>query len=232
MGRALREFLPDALYMGRGDCDVTNDRQLNDVFQREQPQVVIHAAALTDHQHPDAGEIIQTNIMGTELVARYCRAFGAKIVYLSTHYVYPGETGNYKETDLTKPIGTYAWSKLAGEGWAQIVPDWLIVRGSWYTYETRIRRWLRAAYTDAFCGREPAAHSARKIEQLVRLGATGTYNIGGPRRSFWRIAVDEGYTPYPAELSSPRIQQAGTPYLFPADSSVNTEKYEALVAAR
>lgn len=227
IGKALREFLPDALYLSRQECDVTNDRQLNEVFQREQPDAVIHAAAITDHQHPNAAEIIQTNIMGTELVARYCRAFGVKLVYLSTHYVYPGETGNYKETDETRPIGTYAWSKLAGEGWARLPESWLIVRGSWYT-EEKLEAWRDHAVYDACCSRERPSEAASKIAALIRRGASGICNIGyrGENcRTFTDILRDEGLV-YRALAVSSSIP---TPYPFPRACCVNTDKYEAFV---
>ena len=70
---------------------------------------------------------------------------------------------------------------------------------------------------------------------LVSLGATGVYNIGSPRRSFAEILHDEG-------LSVKRRTRRAyiwdglrdtlydpAPYPFPADSSVNTEKYDAFV---
>jgi dTDP-4-dehydrorhamnose reductase len=225
MGRALREFLPDATYLSHADGDITNDKSLQAAFDTHQPEVVIHAAALTDHQHPDAGQIIQTNIIGTELVSRWCRAFGAKMVYLSTHYVYPGETGNYKETDSTRPIGTYAWSKLAGEGWAQTVPDWLIVRGSWYGPD-KLEKFRRGALTDAWCNRLVPSVAAMRIAYLVQQGATGTFNIGGKRQTFYQLAGRDAIPVTRAELRR-RI-----PYEFPRDSSVCTDKFEAFVAGR
>lgn len=226
MGQALREFLPDAVYLSRAELDVRNGSMTADVIARENPDVVIHAAALTNHQHPNAGEIIETNILGTEHVARVCRSLGIKLVYLSTHYVYPGETGNYRETDATRPIGTYAWSKLAGEGWAKLPEKWLIVRGSWYT-PAKLRGWVDlGAFTDAFCNRETPQFAAMRIATLVARDAVGIFNIGGTRRSFYQIAYEEGFFPRPETRTEYKV-----PYPFPADSSVNTDKYNALVAS-
>lgn len=227
MGRALREFLPDAKYLSRQECDVRNDKQLSEVFNRWTPDVVIHAAAITDHQHPNASEIIETNIIGSELVARWCKAFQAKMVYLSTHYVYPGETGGYKETDKTQPIGVYAWSKLAGEGWAQTVPDRLIVRGSWYTPE-KVKLWAaQGAVADALTNRETPPDAAEKIASLVIGAASGIYNIGGRTRSFADIAESH----HKNIVLVARAQFRG-PYAFPKDSSVDTTKYTNFVAGR
>ena len=222
IGQALRAFLPsDTIYLSRHDFDV-RERRWDDRWL--EADAVIHAGALTDHQHPNAAQIIETNIIGTQHVAELCRMTGRRLVYLSTHYVYPGETGHYRESDLPRPIGTYAWSKFAGEAWAATVPDHCIIRGSWYTYATRLAAWARnGAVVDAWCSREPATSAARKIARLTSMEVRGVINIGGPRRTFAEIAADEG-------VDAPGIARAQLrgPYPFPADSSVNTEKYDSL----
>lgn len=234
IAQALREFLPDAVYLPRQLCDVTNDRHLNEVFGRERPDVVIHAAAITDHQCPDVQSVIRVNVQGTELVTRWCRAYGAKLVYLSTHYVYPGLTGNYRETDECSPVGIYAQSKLAGEGWAQMAPDWLIIRGSWYTYETRLKHWLaRGAITDAWCSREHASDAAAKIANLVLGGASGIYNIGRSKRTFAEILEQTCPRETFKRVSRHDVNfQTDIAYPFPVDSSVNLEKYDAFLRSR
>lgn len=220
MGRALREFLPEARYLSRKDWDVTKVVPLLDI-----PETIVHCAALTDHQHPHAAEIIETNILGTEGVARFCRTWGIKLVYLSTHYVYPGETGNYKEHDVTRPIGTYAWSKLAGEGWAEIVPDHLIVRGSWYSPD-KLAKMAHGALTDAWHNRERPREAAQKIARLIQGDARGVFNIGGTRQTFYELCFAEGLV---AKKQTRSELNARIPYPFPVDSSVNTARYDAFI---
>lgn len=230
IGSALREYLPQATFLTRRDCDVRDAAATRNAIWLHDPEVVIHAAALTDHAHPNAAEIIETNIFGTEHVARACRACDARMVYLSTHYVYPGDTGRYRELDTPRPIGAYAWSKLAGERWAETVPNRLIVRGSWYTRETRLDKWAqRGALTDAWCSREPARSAARKIAALTFAACVGTVNIGGPRRTFAQILEEEGYEDFPrTERADFDYSQPNVLYRFPADTSVNTAKFDAL----
>lgn len=233
LGRALQtaKQFEDVVYAGRAACDVRNPRSLQDAFDSVEPDVVVHAAALTDHQHPNAAEIIETNIDATLTVARFTRAWGARLVYVSTHYVYPGIGGQYAETDECRPIGAYAWSKYVGERVALEVGrggKTLVVRGSWYTPE-KLALWARnGALSDAWCSREPVEAAAAKIGALVRGGASGVYNIGGPRRSFAEIAAAEGVTARTLTRDTLALTTP-TPYAFPRDSSVSTAKFDAWV---
>lgn len=223
MGTMLKAFLPDdTLYCSRKDWDVTREppRLPEDV------NCVIHLAALTDHQHPNAAEIIETNILGTQRVARYCRAMSLRMVYLSSSYVYAGETGNYRETDECRPIGAYAWSKYAGEGWASTVPNHLIIRGSWYS-EDKLAKMAHGALRDAWHSRERPRAAAEKIAFLTMKGASGIYNIAGPRRTFYDLVFAEGILPKGAVRKDLKL-----PYPFPVDTSLNTDKYDAFVASQ
>ena len=230
LGRALRAFLPDARFLSRAECDVRDFHACGDIVSKA--DVVIHAAALTDHQHPNAAEVIESNIIGTRNIAWLCRTYSKRLVYLSTHYVYPGVKGDYAEFDATKPIGTYAWSKFAGEQWAMTAQvDNLIVRGSWYTHATRVAHWLRnGALTDAWCSREPVESAARKIAALARSDVRGVVNIGGPRRTFYEIASAEcpGVEVKPITRATLDLMRVGPSYAFPRDVSVSTAKFDAL----
>lgn len=222
MGRALREFLPDATYLSREECDVTNAEQV-DAALRSRPDVVIHAAAITGHRYPDIGLLLKTNYHATGIIVDAAQRNGVKVAYLSTHYVYWGRLGNHRETDILRPIGNYAWTKMAGE--SLLRPGDLIIRGSWYDKE-KLAKWDGAA-RDAYCSREPVRDAAKKIALLVTKGAEGIYNIGGKRRTFWEIARDEGM-----EMRTRHRRELTNAYDFPADSSVNTDKYAAFVAGR
>jgi len=94
-------------------------------------QAVLHAGAVTDvdgcEREPDLAW--RVNAGGTQQVARACRALGARLVAVSTDYVFDGAAGPYGEDDVPNPRGVYARSKLAGE-WAalSIAPDCAVAR--------------------------------------------------------------------------------------------------------
>ena len=100
--------------------DITEQAQVHATISRVAPDYVIHTAAFTD---VDTCEIEpqrawDVNALGTKNVAEACEEHGAKLIYISTDYVFDGEDGPYSEEAPTHPINVYGESKLAGEGFA------------------------------------------------------------------------------------------------------------------
>jgi dTDP-4-dehydrorhamnose reductase len=125
----------EALGLSRQELDITNSKQVKKVFLQEKPDIVIHTAAHTKvdlaESEPDQAYLI--NAYGTRNVAVASESIGAKLVYVSTDYVFNGrKTKPYIELEPTSPLGVYGQSKLAGE---QFVRDlhsrFFIVRTSW-----------------------------------------------------------------------------------------------------
>jgi len=113
--------------------DITDRASVRHVFNQVDPDVVVHAAALTnvDLCERDRELAKKVNINGTENVVKYCLAHEAFLVYVSTDYVFSGERGMYKENDDTSPVNFYGESKLEGEEIVQREPiDSCIVRPS------------------------------------------------------------------------------------------------------
>jgi dTDP-4-dehydrorhamnose reductase len=233
-----REAFADAqlVRVGRASCDVTNDAAVTHAFRVMAPDIVIHAAAVTDHGCRDAVRLIATNIVATARVARHCRAWGARLVYLSTHYVYGGEApdGGYAEDAALAPVGAYAWSKLAGEHAAlEACHDALVVRGSWYDYESRIKRWLaRGVIVDAWSSRMHVENAVRAVAELAEGGARGVFNIGAARRTFDELCHDEGYSAFMTMTRLVVNRRLNLDYPFPRDTSVSLRKLDAWRADR
>lgn len=81
------------------------------------PEVILNCGALTHvdycEQHP--GESYEKTVKSQQTVIEWSKKYGAKLVYISTDYVFDGETGPYRETDAVHPISVYAEHKLAAE---------------------------------------------------------------------------------------------------------------------
>ena len=82
------------------------------------PTCVIHCAAYTavDRAEDEEAACMAVNAAGTANLAKLCREFRAKMVYISTDYVFPGDGTEPYETDAPKgPTNVYGKSKLMGE---------------------------------------------------------------------------------------------------------------------
>jgi len=117
----------------KSECDVTSFWYMDRYFYNYQKDYdyVIHAGAITRPMviHEEKPMLsVKTNIIGTGNVVLCCERYNKKLIYLSTDYVYPGQSGDYKETDTLKPFTKYGWSKLGGECAVQMYPNHLILR--------------------------------------------------------------------------------------------------------
>ena len=113
--------------------DITNMNDTKSFVKEIKPDVVVLTAAFTnvDKCEQQKETAFSINVTGTANVAKACEAIGAKMVYVSTDYVFDGEKGQYKETDKTDPIDYYGLTKLNGEEHVQnICSDYIIARTS------------------------------------------------------------------------------------------------------
>lgn len=117
------------------DFDVTDAAATRAYITAYRPDAVIHCSAWTavDKAEDEPDKVRAVNGDGPRNIAEACRAVGAKLLYISTDYVFPG-TGEraYEPDDPTGPLGVYGATKLAGEQAVRETLDrWFIVRISW-----------------------------------------------------------------------------------------------------
>lgn len=119
----------------RDQMDITNQAQCNDVISSYYPEVVIHCAAYTavDAAETDIDGAYKVNAVGTRNVTVAAEKAGAKLIYISTDYVFDGDSLTpYQEYDNTNPQSVYGKSKRAGELLVQSLSSkWFVVRTSW-----------------------------------------------------------------------------------------------------
>ncbi|WP_339832946.1 dTDP-4-dehydrorhamnose reductase [Paenibacillus sp. FSL R7-0272] len=125
----------DILACDREQMDITNQAQCNEVISSYHPEVIIHCAAYTavDAAETDTDGAYKVNAVGTRNVAVAAEKVGAKLIYISTDYVFDGQsTTPYQEYDNTNPQSVYGKSKRAGEWLVQsLCSKWFVVRTSW-----------------------------------------------------------------------------------------------------
>lgn len=125
----------NCLGVGREQFDITNEQQTREYIQRYNPDVVIHCGAYTavDGAEDDVLTCTAVNITGTQNIALVCKEINAKMMYISTDYVFNGAGDTpFDVSDKPGPLNTYGRTKLGGE---EVVKESLehffIVRISW-----------------------------------------------------------------------------------------------------
>ncbi len=123
------------------DIDITHLGSIRATFDRVRPDAVVNSAAFTrvDDCETQRDLAFAVNGDGAGTLARACREGAARLVHLSTDYVFGGEGDRpWREDDVTAPRGVYAASKRAGEeavaaelppgGWTTVRTQWLFGR--------------------------------------------------------------------------------------------------------
>src|SRR4051794_17996973 len=190
VGRALRPLLPTARYATRDELDVTDRARTHEAIAGA--DAVVHLAAMTDvdrcEREPRLAE--EVNGAGSRNVAAAARAAGARVIGVSSEYVFDGTApGEYTEADQPRPLSVYGRTKLAGEEALLEAGDNTIVRTSGGDGDGRnfIRTILRAASSgralavvDDQVGRPTAADDvARAIVHLLSIDRPRLVHVTG-----------------------------------------------------
>jgi dTDP-4-dehydrorhamnose reductase len=185
---------------GSKDADIRNPRQIVDVVQRTRPEWIVLAAAYTDvdgcETNPELA--LAVNARGTTHVAQAAKDSGARLLFVSTDYVFDGtKTTPYETDDPRDPRSVYGRSKAAAEAdITQILPDCCIVRTSWLfgvggrCFPDTILRLAASRPTidvvdDQRGSPTYAADLAGAIRQLCHGGATGIVHVTNRGECTW-----------------------------------------------
>lgn len=140
---ALVKFGYGMLALGKGECrikdftgkyldlDITDGVAVREVIVSHKPDLIIHAAAMTnvDECEKDKQECYNVNVTATRFLIDAAKEVHSKIIYLSTDFIFDGMTGPYQEEDIMAPVNYYGSTKVAAEK-AVMESDlrWAIVR--------------------------------------------------------------------------------------------------------
>ena len=142
----------DVIATSHADLDITDRNLVSQKIASAAPEAIIHAAAWTavDACESDIKKAMAINSDGTANVANAARQIGARVIYISTDYVFDGTKATpYIESDIPNPQSVYGASKLAGERHLDLNQD-SVVRISWV------------------CGE----HGNNMVKTILRLAAT------------------------------------------------------------
>jgi dTDP-4-dehydrorhamnose reductase len=212
---AVRRGGLDVVACGRGDLDVTDREAARARIQEAAPDWVVHCAAYTavDRAEAEEAQAFAVNVGGSSNVATAAVEIGARMVYISTDYVFDGEQRvPYLPTDRPRPLSVYGRSKLAGEEAVRLVygskGGWgsapLIVRSGWI-YGAGGRGFVAAMLERAEAGtplkivndqwgRPTWARNLAEITlQLMKARVQGIWHVADGGEATWAALAREAF---------------------------------------
>ena len=115
--------------------DITNAENVNSFLEKNRPDIVVNCAAMTnvDGCETNFELAMKVNALGPLNLARACKKINAKLVHISTDYVFAGNGKSpYREWDICAPDSIYGKSKLLGEQYVREQTDkYFIIRTAW-----------------------------------------------------------------------------------------------------
>jgi len=190
------------------ECDLTDAGATLAAIRRLEPRAVVNCAAYTNVDAAEADEATATLVNGDAAgnVARACAAAGARLVHVSTDYVFDGSKREpWIESDATSPLGAYGRSKLHGEDLVRAeLPDHAIVRTAWLFGPhgpNFVSTMLRLAaerdevqvVTDQVGSPTFAGHLAPALVDMAERTDTGIFHGAGSGSCSWYELTLEAY---------------------------------------
>jgi dTDP-4-dehydrorhamnose reductase len=232
---------------GRGadlpDIDITDMVSVQQVLIALKPKVVVNCAAYTDVDgcETNTETAMQVNGEGVAFLALVTKDIGAKLVQVSTDYVFDGSKGSpYQVDDLQKPLGIYGESKLAGELNVDINPDHLLVRTQWLYglqgknfVETMLKlgqdKSLLTVVDDQIGSPTWTVDLAKGIIALIDKDCRGTYHCANSGHTSWngfakQIFKESGMT---VQVDPMTTEQLNRPARRPLYSTLDCSKLSA-----
>jgi dTDP-4-dehydrorhamnose reductase len=193
-GACLRAFGPEAVGRDLDDFDLSERDQTLRGITALQPRLIVNcaAAAEVDRCETDRDYAYRGNILAPKHVAEAAAEVGAKLVHISTVFVFDGaQAAPYRETDLPNPLNYYGSSKLEGERLlSAALPGALIVRTSWMYglsgihFPGKLKQWAAKGgplrIVDDQTGSPTYAEDlAEGLRALTERDASGLVHLGG-----------------------------------------------------
>lgn len=221
LGKELRLVFPDALFPSSSELDITNENSIVSYIKTHSPDMIIHAAAMTDARacEKDPKRAWDTNVEGTRRLIRAFKKSSPEgyFVYISTAGVFKGDSGGYKETDCPNPVNFYCLTKLIGEMIVTGHNNVLIIRTN---FVPRGKWPHEKAFTDRFGTYLYPDDVANAIKELIDNTMTGIVHVCGDKKmSMYEIAKIDN--PKISSMTAENYDDVN----LPRDMSLLTERW-------
>jgi dTDP-4-dehydrorhamnose reductase len=248
--RSAPQSMPDAMVIAltRQRLDLADSSAMRAAFRRDQPQLVIHCAALSKSPDCEANPAL-AHKLNVEVTARLAElAAEISLVFLSTDLVFDGRHGHYDEAAPVNPLSVYAETKADAEQILLRNPNHTIIRtslngGTSPTGDRGFNEQMRQAwqagqsmrlFTDEFRAPIPAEVTAHAIWELASQNKPGLYHVAGSERlSRWQIGqlLAARWLDLKPQIEAGSLKQyRGAPRA--PDTSLNCAKAQRLLSFR
>ena len=216
----------DVIATSHADLDIADKNLVSQKIAEAAPEAIIHAAAWTavDACESDTKKAMAINSDGTANIVNAARQIGARVVYVSTDYVFDGTKATpYIESDIANPQSVYGASKFAGEQHLDLNQD-AVVRISWVCGEhgnNMVKTILRLAATsptltfvdDQIGSPTFTSDIAPVLVDFARESRTGIWHLTNQGVTSWFGFAQDVLRA--AELDPKRVQPIATADLRP-----------------
>ena len=228
------------------DLDIADQQRVQKEIETLRPQVVVNAAAYTDVDGCEAKRELafSVNAEGARNIAAGCAASNARMIHLSTDYVFDGtSSAPYREEDPPNPLNVYGASKLQGERQIrEVLENHLIIRTEWLfgrhgkNFVDTILRLAAQQEELRVVNDQRGAPTFTKdlswaIEKLLEKEAKGILHITNSGSCTWfefarQILRDKGYDH--VQVIPISSEELARPAKRPANSVMDCRRYEKL----
>jgi dTDP-4-dehydrorhamnose reductase len=213
------------------EADLTNGQAMNNILYNERAQVIVHAGAMTqvDECEQNQDTCFEVNVQATAQLLVAAEQYAKFFIYISTDFVFDGESGYYREEDHLNPISWYGFTKVQAESTVETseIP-WAIVRTclvygnvnngtrsniiSWVKDSLQAGKEIKVV-SDQYRTPTYVADLARGIISIILQTATGVFHISGK----------EMLTPYYMAIATANYYNLNKELIKKVDASVFTQ---------
>lgn len=225
--------------------DVRDKNVLKETIMKSQPEVIINLAAVTnvDKCESDKQTCWDVNVTLVENLARLARIVDARMVHVSTDYVFDGQKGPYAETAVPHPISYYGKSKLAGENACIVGSMQAAVVRTNVVYGPFVERpdfvhWVLDALesrtpirvvNDQYSNPTYVDDISESILRIIQKKRSGIYHVGGAdycSRYEFALSIAEFFRADPSNISPVTTVELKQPARRPLKGGLITLKAE------
>jgi len=222
LGSELKKKFPNALTPTHEELDISDRSSVNDFFNKNEFDIIIHTAAMTSVRkcEEEKDHTWKINVEGTKNLVLATKKLEKQIkfVFVSTACVFDGHSEMYNEKSIPNPENFYALTKLLGEQYVSTLKNSIMIRTNFVAR----KKWpYEKAFTDRFGTYLFADQVAQGIQDILEEQLEGIIHIVGDKKiSMFELAKKT--TP---EIKPMNMSEYSGPKLT-IDMSLDTERWK------